>query len=58
MLKNAYFLENTVKIVSASGTPPPNPLCLRFWQLGAPSPDPRVVTLAYYYNFVKVHFQR
>jgi len=25
MLKNAYFYEKTVKIVSASGAPPPNP---------------------------------
>jgi len=33
-----YILKKTVKIASASGAPPP---------------DPRLVTLAYYYNFVK-----
>jgi len=38
MLKNAYFLEKTIKIVSSSGDPPP---------------DPRVVTPVYYCNFVE-----
>jgi len=38
MLIYAYFGGKNVKIVSASG---------------APSPDPRVVTPVYYYNFVK-----
>jgi len=51
MLRNAYFYEKTVKVVSGSGTLPPNPVCLR--RLGAPLPDPRVVTPAYYYNFFK-----
>jgi len=36
--RNAYFLEKSVKIVSASGAPPP---------------DPRADTPAYYYNFVE-----
>jgi len=31
------FGEKTVKIVSASGSPPPNPVC----------PDPRIVNLRY-----------
>jgi len=35
MLKNAYFLEKTIKSASASGAPPP---------------DLRVATTAYYYN--------
>jgi len=51
MLKIAYFWEKTVKIVSASGIRPQTPVFLR--RLGAPPPDPRVVTPAYYYNFVK-----
>jgi len=39
MIKNAYFGgKKTVKIVSVSGAPPP---------------DPRFVTPAYYYNFVE-----
>jgi len=39
LLNNAYFLgKKTVKIVSASGAPPP---------------DHRVVISAYYYNFVE-----
>jgi len=45
MLKNAYFLQKSVKFAPASGTPPPNrrlPL--------AETPDPRFVTPAYYYN--------
>jgi len=46
MLKNAYFLEITVKIVSAS--------CRR--GLGAPPPGPCVVTPAYYYNSVEFVF--
>jgi len=43
MLKNAYFFRKTVNIVSAS-------VCLR--RLGTPLPESRVVTSAYYYNFV------
>jgi len=42
MLKNAYFLEKTVKN---------RPVCLR--RLGAPPSDPRVVIPTYYYNFVE-----
>jgi len=48
MHKNTYFLGKNVKIASALGYPPPNPR--------SSTPDPRVVTLTYYYNFVKVHF--
>jgi len=52
MLKNAYFFgKKALKILSASGVPPPNPRLLRW--LGAPPPDSRVVTSAYYYSFVK-----
>jgi len=52
MLKNAFFGEKTVKIrlnvrESATNTP----VCL--WRLGAPPSDLRVVTPAYYYNFVE-----
>jgi len=51
MLKNVYFLENTVKIVSASGAPSPN---LRLPPAtGAPPQAARVVTLSYYYNFIE-----
>jgi len=46
MPKNTYFLNKNVKITSASGTPPPNLVCLR--QLGASPPDPHVITPAYY----------
>jgi len=49
MLKNAYFLEKTVKISSASGGPPPNPRLL-------PAEPSRVVTSGYYYRFVKSLF--
>jgi len=45
------FWKKTVKIVSASGAPPPNPVYLR--RLEAPPSDPRVVTSAYYYNFIE-----
>jgi len=38
MLKNAYFLEKTAKLFSASGAPPP---------------DLRIVTSSYYYSFIK-----
>jgi len=48
MLKNGYFWTKTVKIVSASGAPP-----VSIRRLGAPPPDPRVVTPAYYYNLVE-----
>jgi len=49
MLKNAYFLEKDVKNrLSFGGRTPAG---LR--RLGAEPPDPRVVTPAYYYNFVK-----
>jgi len=41
MLKNEYFLKNTVK----------NRLSVL---LGALPPDPRVFTPAYYYSFVEV----
>jgi len=47
MLKNAYFLEKTVKNrLSVEGS------------VLEPSftSDPCVVTLAYYYSFVKLHF--
>jgi len=47
MLKNACFLEKTVKIVSASGDPPPKLRLLR--RLGYL----RVATPIYYYNFVE-----
>jgi len=30
---------------------PPNPVCL--WQLGAPPPDPHVITPAYYCKFIE-----
>jgi len=40
MLKNAFFGEKTRKFFSAS------------WA-GVPPPDPRIVTSAYYYNFVE-----
>jgi len=43
------FLAKTVKFISASGALPPNPRL----RLAASSPDPRVVTAAYYYNFVE-----
>jgi len=43
------FWEKTIKIVSASGDPPPNPRL----PPAAPHPDSRVVTPSYYYNFVK-----
>jgi len=44
-------LEKNAKIASASRAPPPNPR----WPpaAGASPPDLRVVTPAYYYNFVK-----
>jgi len=44
MLKNAYFLEKTVKNRLSVGAPPPNPRLL-------PESVP-VVTSAYYYSFV------
>jgi len=51
MHKNAYFLKMTVKFASASGAPPPNPrLPLA---AGSSTPNLRVVTSAYYYNFVE-----
>jgi len=44
MLKTVYFLDKTVKVVSASRLPPAAEVsALR----------PRVVTPAYYYNFVE-----
>jgi len=55
MLKNAYFFEKDVKnckSIGGSALPtPPNPVGLR--RLENPTPDLRVVTSAYYYNFVK-----
>jgi len=41
MLKNAYFLRKTVKIVSVSGAPPPNSVCLR--RLGSPLQTPALL---------------
>jgi len=43
----SIFWEKTVKVVSASEPPPPNPCLL------PAAADPRVVTPAYYYNFVE-----
>jgi len=43
--------QKTVKIVSASVAPLPNPVCLR--RMGNLLPDPLVVTLAYYYAFIR-----
>jgi len=45
LLKNAYFLEKSVKITSASRAPLQNPRLL--------PATARVVTPAYYYNFVE-----
>jgi len=44
------FWEKTVKIISASGAPLPNPRLPP--AAGDSDTDPRVVTPAYYYNFV------
>jgi len=50
MLKNAYLLKKiSVKIASASGAPEP-PFASGGW---GSAPDPRVVTPAFYYNFVE-----
>jgi len=55
MLKNAYFLEKTVKVyLSVEGSAPEPPFASGGW--GLRPQTPRVVTLAYYYNFVKFHF--
>jgi len=53
MLKNAHFLGKNCKSgrLSVGGSAPRTPICLR--RLGAPPPDPRVVTPAYYYNFIE-----
>jgi len=54
MLKNAYFLEKDVKNrLSVGGSAPESPFAFGGWGLRSPPPDPRVVTPAYYYNFVK-----
>jgi len=51
MLKNASFLGKTVKIVSASGAPSPNPHLPP--AAGGSAPEPRVVTSAYCYNSIE-----
>jgi len=52
MLKNAYFLGKYCKHhLNVGGLRPRTPVYLR--RLGAPPSDPRVVTPAYYYNFVE-----
>jgi len=48
------FWKKTVKIVSASGDPPPNPGLPP--EAGGSAPDPRAVTPAYYYNIVEFDF--
>jgi len=53
MLKNAYFLEKTVKNrLSVGGSALRTPICLRW--LGALPSDLRVVTSAYYYSIVEL----
>jgi len=51
MLKNAYFLEKTKNRLSVGGSPR-TPVCLR----RPVAPNPRVVTPAYYYNFIEFDF--
>jgi len=52
MLKNAIFMEKSVKIASASGALHPNPRLPP--AAGGSAPSPRVVTPASYcYNFVE-----
>jgi len=54
MLENAYFLENCKNRLSIGGSAPEPPVGLR--RLGAPLPDPRVVSLVSYYNPCRVYF--
>jgi len=51
MLKNAYFMGKTVKIVSSSGAPPPNPRLPP--AAGGSASDPRLVIPACYYNSIE-----
>jgi len=45
------MLKNSVRIFGKNCTNRLSLACL--WRLGAPAPDPRVVTSAYYYSFVE-----
>jgi len=52
MLKNAYFLEKSVKFATASEAPPPEPpFASSDWCLG---PRPQRFSSAYYYSFVEI----
>jgi len=52
--KCIFFWKKAVKLPQRPGLRPRTPVGLR--RLGTPPPDPRVVTLTYWYRFVEARF--